>query len=330
MRPPWLSLAVVLIATAAGPARGAARVEFAKGDDRVDVRVGGVVVTSYLTSPRMPKPILYPLTTPSGVVLSRGFPFKDVPGESKDHPHHAGIFFACDKVNGYGFWLSNATSPQIRHVRVVESRGGDGRGRLVSVSEWVGKDGKILLDEARTTDVIAGDAGYALDLTIDLTAREKVTFGETEEAGLGVRVADWMREDFKAAPGVVSISGTGRGRYASARGARGAKEIWGTRDRWVSLQADNDGKAAGLAILDHPKSHNHPTHWHARGYGLFAANPIGQGVFESARKTGQAPAKPLVLEPGQKVHFRYRVLVFDGRKTAEQLEQEYQRFAREE
>ena len=31
-----------------------------------------------------------------------------------------------------------------------------------------------------------------------------------------------------------------------------------------------------IAIFDHPGNVNYPTYWHARGYGLFAANPLGR------------------------------------------------------
>ena len=62
-------------------------------------------------------------------------------------------------------------------------------------------------------------------------------------------------------------------------GAEGEKAIWGKPADWV----DYDGKVAdedvGIAVLDHPKSFRHPTTWHARGYGLFAANPFGLRDF---------------------------------------------------
>ena len=38
-----------------------------------------------------------------------------------------------------------------------------------------------------------------------------------------------------------------------------------------------------LLILDHPKNPGYPTHWHARGYGLFAANPLGAKVFSDGK-----------------------------------------------
>src|SRR5262245_60955589 len=76
---------------------------------------------SYLYPDNVPKQILFPVQTPSGVLVSRGFPLKPVPGESRDYPHHAGIFFAYDQVNGNNFWLNIGKSPHIRQVKILTS-----------------------------------------------------------------------------------------------------------------------------------------------------------------------------------------------------------------
>ena len=83
-------------------------------------------------------------------------------------------------------------------------------------------------------------------------------------------------------------------------------------------------EAITLAILDHPKNPGYPTYWHARGYGLFAANPLGQQVFSNGRESLN-----LTLEPGQSVSFRYRVLIISGEVTAADLESQYTRFSSE-
>jgi hypothetical protein len=82
-----------------------------------------------------------------------------------------------------------------------------------------------------------------------------------------------------------------------------------------------DGQSVTLAILDHPSNHGHPTYWHARGYGLFAANPLGRQGYDPK----QAPAS-LTLKPGDSVTFRHRILVADGHLDRKQLEQEYNKF----
>jgi hypothetical protein len=96
----------------------------------------------------------------------------------------------------------------------------------------------------------------------------------------------------------------------------------------VALKAAKDGKDVGVAIFDHPSSVNFPTYWHARSYGLFAANPLGQGVFESAHNPGRAKPLALTLEPGQKAHFQFRILVYDGVRSKSQLDREFKEFAK--
>ena len=40
------------------------------------------------------------------------------------------------------------------------------------------------------------------------------------------------------------------------------------------------GHTVTIAIFDHPGNPGYPTYWHARGYGLFAANPLGRHIFD--------------------------------------------------
>ena len=61
-----------------------------------------------------------------------------------------------------------------------------------------------------------------------------------------------------------------------------------------------------IAILDHPGNPGFPTYWHARGYGLFAANPLGQAVFSEGKEKLN-----FTLKRGQNQLFRYRVLIAD-------------------
>jgi hypothetical protein len=63
-----------------------------------------------------------------------------------------------------------------------------------------------------------------------------------------------------------------------------------------------------VAIFDHPSNPGYPAYWHARGYGLFAVNPLGRKVFSNGKEELN-----LTLQPGQSVTFRYRVLVQEGK-----------------
>ena len=77
-----------------------------------------------------------------------------------------------------------------------------------------------------------------------------------------------------------------------------------------------------IAIFDHPKNPGYPTYWHARGYGLFAANPLAPKIFTD----NKAPALNFTLEPNQSATFRYRVLILPKIATAADAEANYKSF----
>src|SRR5882757_1995727 len=67
---------------------------------KVDVMIGGKLFTSYIYPDDLDKPVLYPVYTSKGTVITRGFPRDPRPGERVDHPHHVGIWFNYGDVNG--------------------------------------------------------------------------------------------------------------------------------------------------------------------------------------------------------------------------------------
>jgi hypothetical protein len=293
------------------------KVEFVQGDQRIDVMIGGEPFTSYRYGEKLTKPILYPVHSPGGVVVNRSYPFAKVKGESTDHPHHTGVFFTYDKVNNNGFWNNTSSPPQIKHISVAEMKEGSGKGRLSTVMHWVSKSGQVLLEEKRTMVFIAGKDEYAVDFDMTLTARDtRVVFEDTKEGMFAIRVAPWLKEK------------GGSGRYLSSNGDETEKDVWGKRARWVRLQGAREGQIIGIAILNHPKSVNYPTYWHARGYGLFSANSLGQFAFERGRKVENPQPFNLTLEPGQEAHFRFRMLVYEGDRTREELERRFREFAK--
>jgi len=319
-------------------------VEFIQGKDKIDVMVGGKHFTSYLFGGKsykkigdnkndygfLAKPVLHPVHSPSGIVVNRNYPLGETEGESNDHPHHVGVFFTYGsegEINGDDFWgQTRPHSSQIKHVKVTEMSGGAGEGKLSTVMNWTGKNGNILLKENRDMYFYAGDDEYTIDFRIDLTAQdEKIVFGDTKEGMFGIRVAPFLRE--KAGSNwVKGISGTAE--YLSSNGEKKEKNIWGKRARWVRLEGKKDNKTVGVAIFHHPTSVNYPPYWHARGYGLFAANPLGQLAFQKGRKIENPQPFNLTLEPGQKAHFGFRMVIYEGGRTTEQLEEIFEDFAR--
>src|SRR5207249_1244519 len=93
-------------------------------------------------------------------------------------------------------------------------------------------------------------------------------------------------------------------------------------DRITTLTAA-EGEPVTLAILDHPGNVGFPTYWHARGYGLFAANPLGEKVFTNGKSE-----RNFRLAPGQSTTFRHRILILSGTATPDQIETYYRDFTR--
>jgi len=293
------------------------KVQFVQADKKIDVLIGGKPFTSYCYSDKLTKPILYPVRSPSGVVVNRGFPPSKAAGESTDHPHHTGIFFTYDKVNDDGFWNNTKSPPQIKHIKVTKIKEAPNRGTLSTVMDWVGKKANVLLQENRTMVFTAAPNEYAIDFTMGLTAKqEKVVFGDTKEGMFAIRVASWLKEK------------GGTGEYLSSNGDRREKGVWARKAQWVRLQGQKDGKTIGIAIFYHPSSVNYPTYWHARGYGLFSANPLGQYDFEIKRNPKTAKKRSLTLERGQTAHFRFLMLIYEGDRTKDQLDAKFEAFAK--
>src|SRR5436305_1376354 len=155
-------------------------------------------------------------------------------------------------------------------------------------------DGKPLLREDTRFVFRAADRLRAIDRITTLTALEQpVTFTDNKEGLIGIRVARALEqpsttpEVFTDAAGhttiVPRLDNDGvTGRYRSSEGLVG-DSVWGTRGRWTMLSGTVAGEPITLAILDHPKNVGFPTYWHARGYGLFAANPLGRKAFTNGK-----------------------------------------------
>lgn len=316
-----LFVALIILAPAfgAGCCASDANVTFVAGPNKIDVLISKKHITSYLYSDDLTKPVLHPVRTLSGVAVTRGFPLDtSIPEESQDHPHHVGIFFTYDEVNDEGFWNNTTSPPQIKHVKVTRMEGGAGQGQLCTVMHWVDKKGNVLLEEKRDMIFAADVNEYSIDLDIDLTAQDtKVVFNDTKEGMFAIRVAHWLRETAESS---WVKEATGTAEYLSSNGDRTEKHVWGKRARWVRLEGRKDGKIIGIAIFNHPDSVNYPTYWHARGYGLFSANPLGQYAFQKGLKEKNPQRFNLVLNPGETAHFGFKMIIYEGTRTKEQLE----------
>lgn len=310
---------------------------------RVDVFVDGQAFTSYVWPEKLKVPVLYPLRTAQGTVVTRGFPLEPRAGERVDHPHHAGTWLNYGNVNGVDFWNNSTAVAAERqskmgtvvHRRITRATGGKERGQLEVEMEWLMPDGQPILRESTTFVFHGGPNLRGIDRITTLTALDKrVQFKDDKEGMLGLRVRRELEQpsneplvftDASGQPTTVKVLDNNgvTGLYRSSEGKTG-DAVWGTRAHWTMLSGKVDQESIGVVIFDHPKNTGFPTYWHARGYGLFAANPLGQEVFSKGKEKMN-----FGLEPKQSVTFRYRLLVLSGPTTPEQVEAQYQRFVKE-
>ncbi len=329
-----------LVASAAPAAPVAIEVVRKDADKRIDVLVAGQPFTSYIYPTDVKKPVLYPIRTAGGAVITRGFPL--LPGESTDHPHHVGLWFNYGDIDGIDFWNNSDAIPAdkrdhygtIQHKGVKTARGGKGTGQLEVQSDWVMPDGKVVLHEETSFTFGAAEGRRLIDRVATLTAAKgPVRFNDSKEGALGLRVTRALElprkaQEFKdakgktekvAEPNAIEVTG----QYLSSEGKTG-DDVWGTRARWVILTGTVAKEPVTVAIFDHPKNNSHPTWWHARNYGLFAANPFGKKFFP-----GNTEALNYTLEGGKSARFAYRVLILSHTAKTDEVEAEYKRFVAE-
>ncbi len=307
---------------------------------RVDVMIDGHPFTSYIWPDRLAKPVIYPLRTANGTIITRGYPLDPRPGERVDHPHHVGMWLNYENVNGIDFWNnSEAIKPQdapkmgtIRHRSIIAAEGGSEEGKLEVEADWLTYSRKVLLQE-HTRFVFRGGPDFrSVDRITTLRAQdEKVVFADAKDGMLGLRVVRALEmpsdkaEVFTDASGrataVAKLDNTGvNGVYLTSEGKKG-EAAWGTRGRWCNLSGKIGDEPVTITILDHPANPGFPTYWHARGYGLFAANPLGEKVFSNGKEELN-----LTLAPHQTVTFRYRILITSGVASPESTEAAYKAF----
>jgi hypothetical protein len=337
-----VATAVVVLAPLALSGQNAPRVNVVPNETarRVDITIDGRPFTSYIYPTTIKKPVLFPIRTAKGTLVTRGFPIEPRKGERVDHPHHVGLWFNYGDVNGLDFWNNSDDIPSARapkmgtivHTRVVEAKGGSDRGDLVTESEWRHPDGRALLLE-RTHYVFrgTGDARSIERITTLTAQKEPVVFRDNKEGVLGLRVTRALEQpadkpetftDSSGKPSTVPVlDNTGvTGQYTSSEGLKG-DAVWGTRGRWTMLTGTVESEPVTLAMLDHPSNTGFPTYWHARGYGLFAANPLGRKVFDPKQAEFV-----VTLDPGKALTFRHQVLVLSGAATPDTIEREYRAF----
>ena len=296
---------IFILVAASVTARG--QVEFkAEGTERISIRITGDSFSDFYIGKQYPKPFLAPLRSATGLIVTRRYPMESVEGESRDHPHHRGLWIGYGNVNGINFWENEMNVPNtdaetpkeqgrivLREVNGMN--GGKKSGSIAATFEWRAPDGAVLMEERRVMTFYADPETRTVDIDATFTARVKVRFADTKEGFFAIRVAD-------------SMAGKNGGVMTNSEGAQTEKNVWGKRAEWVDYDGTVEGQKVGIVVFDNPQNYDHPPRWHVRDYGLFAVNPFGLKDFEP--KAGGPGGHS--LEAGQSMRFRYRVIVHPG------------------
>lgn len=287
----------------------------------VHISIGGKSFTDFVYADSLEKPFLYPIYAANGQAITRGYPWNPGPNDPTDHPHHIGLWFNYEKVNGLDFWNNSFAIPAerkkqygwIRTRKIVETESGN-QGKLVYLADWTDQDKNVLLQEKTTLIFKVGSNTRVIDRITELTAMRNVNFPDAKDGMLGLRVAHELElpvnitREYKDEKGnVTTINGikdpTTTGNYLTSLGNQG-DAAWGTRGNWCMLYGKMAEDIISIAIIDHPENPGFPTFWHARNYGLFAANPLGQKVFSEGKLVMNYR-----LQKGKSDSFRYRIVI---------------------
>ena len=290
-------------------------VQISELSDRVRVEINGELFTEYHFKD-VPRPYCYPVLGPDELPMTRNWPMKDLPDETHDHPHHRSLWYAHGSVNGQDFWSEEKDFGRIIHVNFVQISSGKDVGIIRSKNNWVAHDGTVECTDDRTLRFYNRPPNERLlDFEITIHASNgDVTFGDTKEGTMAMRLNETMRlKPNKANAGKPS------GHIVNSEGVRDG-DTWGKRAAWCDYYGPVEGKTVGVAIFDNPQNPRHPTWWHVRDYGLFAANPFGRRYFENLP---DKHAGDLVIPAGKSVTFRYRFYMHEGDERQAKVAEHY-------
>lgn len=300
------------------PARSAdekkPELSFEKSNTKIDFKVGKDLITTYRIEPKQSKPYFYPMYAMPGVEITENGP--------SDHVHHRSAWFChgdvipdglevkkvAKDVQGVDFWSERKGAGKIVFKRVEEVKsavavkGSPDYFALVTLNDWETADGKKVLGEKRTITLYnLGPNRNLIVLDIDLEASEyPLTFGDTKEGSMGIRIRHSVRADK-----------VGKGTLTNAEGKVNQKDCWGRVSDWCDYSGPvGENKVAGLTIFADPKN-TIDTAWHARDYGLLAANPFGRDKHAKFpdRKGNDELVK---LKKGEHLKLRYALYLHEG------------------
>ena len=253
---------------------------------------------SYRAHPSQKYPFFAPMAGPiSGLPL--------VTETGRPWPHHRGVFFGLDKVNGGNYWQDVLSRGQIISQGPSFSR--EGGQYKVSATEvhivdrclWrQGEREPIIEDQRKFVVKVLDDRRYILDADFVLKALTEIKVEQTNHGLFGVRCAHDLSPD-------------GGGTLESSEGAKGMDATLGKLARWMAFYGRRaklrEEIVEGIAVFcpskaPHPAFRDCP--WFTRDYGNISPMPMLW-----LRERGD---EPFTLAQGEELRLRYRVVAFGG------------------
>lgn len=285
---------------------------------RADVFIGDELFTSLLYADSLKKAVLYPVNAAGNITVTRGWPIAPKSGDQIDHPHQIGVWFNYGDVNSADYW-NNSTKIDtnkkaygtIKLNKIISSKNGKGKAELVTHSTWYNPGGKPMLEEISTYIFSLSGNERIIDRMTSLRALEDISFKDNKEGLFAIRVARQLEYPSPKAAKVFTDAGIKSvveneklsGRYENSNGIIG-EEVFGTRSKWLKLSGRVDNKPVAVAIIDHPGNAGYPGYWMARGYGLFAINPLGAQFYTNGKEK-----LDFKLGKGSGTEFKYRLVI---------------------
>ena len=311
---------LLLITSASASPCNPEPVQVRRGEDRIDIFVGGRPFTAYYFGAGAAKPFLFPLRSAEGTIVTRAFSMEDIPGEDHDEPHQRSMYFAHGDINGYDFWGEAEFARWSRHSalsfgrtvfrELEQMRSGVEYGAVRARFDLLTSGGNAVAAETQAYAFSGDENVRIVDCEFTIHADHgPVRIGDTKEGTFAVRLVKGLEPP--------------AGHMVNSEGAAGEKAIWGRRADWVDFHGNVAGENVGLAVFDHPENLRHPTYWHARRYGLLAANPFGLKEFLHDRHQDGS----YVIPAGGSLALRYRVLIHHGDFREARVADAYRQYA---
>jgi len=275
-------LMILFVCNVKGQSTAGTRITAEKIGDRIEIRINENLLTNYILSAHEKYPFFFPVNGPSKASVTSM--------RNANYPHHSSLFFGCDRVNGGNYWQEGLERGQIVPLRadIIES-GGE---KVVIVNEniWKRPGAMSPIKDVRTITVKAPSENmYQIDIDITMEMLLDVTIEKTNHSLLSVRVD----------PDLAVING---GTMVNAEGETREEGTFGKRSAWMDYHGNRMGKTEGIAILQHPSNKWFPAPWFTRDYGFFSPTPM----------YWPENGKNILLNKGDAIELRYRVLVHSG------------------